>query len=240
MNSRGSGARLERFFNGKGFYIVLFLCAAVIGASAWMMAAGERAMVEEISVMEQEETERVETVILPPQEQESIPVQVTAPEETPLPVMVEEPAAAEPVWNETAPLPQVYAWPVEGAVERGHNTQALGYDVTMRDWRTHAGVDIAAAVGTPVTAAHAGMVESVRRDDLFGTVVTVDHGDGTASVYANLAEEPAVGVGTWVEPGMVIGAVGDTALCEIGQEGHLHFAVTVDGIAADPLDYLPA
>ena len=239
MNSRGSGAMLERFFNGKGFYIVLFLCAAVIGASAWMMAAGERAMVEEVSVMEQEETERVETVILPPQEQESIPVQVTAPEETPQPVMAEEPAEAEPVWNETAPLPQVYAWPVSGAVERGHNTQALSYDVTMRDWRTHAGVDISAPVGTPVTAAHAGMVESVRRDDLLGTVITVDHGDGTASVYANLDAEPAVGVGTWVEPGTLIGAVGDTALGEIGQEGHLHFAVTVDGIAADPLDYLP-
>ena len=33
MNSRSSGEKLEAFFNGKGFYIVLFLCAAVIGAS---------------------------------------------------------------------------------------------------------------------------------------------------------------------------------------------------------------
>ena len=240
MNSRDSGARLERFFNGKGFYIVLFLCAAVIGASAWMMAAGERTMVEEISVMQQEEPERVETVILPPEEQESVPVQVTAPEETPQPVMAEEEMRAEPVWSGEALLSQVYVWPVEGSVERGHSQQTLGYDVTMRDWRTHAGVDIGAALGTPVCAAHSGMVESVRRDDLLGTVVTVDHGDGTAALYANLAEEPAVGAGTWVEAGSLIGAVGDTALCEIGQEGHLHFAIMVDGLAADPMDYLPA
>ena len=40
MNSRGSGKKLEGFFTGKGFYIVLFLCAAVIGVSAWMMATG--------------------------------------------------------------------------------------------------------------------------------------------------------------------------------------------------------
>ena len=44
MSSNGSGKKLEGFFTGKGFYIVLFLCAAVIGVSAWMMAAGNEAM----------------------------------------------------------------------------------------------------------------------------------------------------------------------------------------------------
>ena len=31
MSSNSSGKKLEGFFTGKGFYIVLFLCAAVIG-----------------------------------------------------------------------------------------------------------------------------------------------------------------------------------------------------------------
>ena len=86
MNSRSSGGRLETFFNGKGFYIVLFLCAAVIGASAWMMAAGERAMEESgQSVMRVDGEERVETVVIPPLE-ESASVEVTIPaEETPAP-----------------------------------------------------------------------------------------------------------------------------------------------------------
>ena len=44
MSSKGSGKKLEGFFTGKGFYIVLFLCAAVIGVSAWMMAAGNETM----------------------------------------------------------------------------------------------------------------------------------------------------------------------------------------------------
>ena len=44
MNSRGSGKKLEGFFTGKGFYIVLFLCAAVIGVSVWMMATGNETM----------------------------------------------------------------------------------------------------------------------------------------------------------------------------------------------------
>ena len=32
-----SSQKLEAFFAGKGFYVVLFLCAAVIGVSAWAM-----------------------------------------------------------------------------------------------------------------------------------------------------------------------------------------------------------
>ena len=30
-------SRLESFFGGKGFYIVLFLCVGVIGVSAWTL-----------------------------------------------------------------------------------------------------------------------------------------------------------------------------------------------------------
>ena len=41
-NNKGSGGKLDGFFNGKGFYIVLFLCAAVIGVSAWSLLSGNR------------------------------------------------------------------------------------------------------------------------------------------------------------------------------------------------------
>ena len=67
----------------------------------------------------------------------------------------------------------------------------------------------------------------------------IRHRDGLESVYANLAATPTVAVGDQVVVGQVIGAVGDTALCEIGQPSHLHFAITADGVAVDPLDYLP-
>ena len=244
MNSKSSGGRLEAFFAGKGFYIVLFLCAAIIGVSAWMMAAGERTMAEDISKMNREslENHRVETVILPPEQEEAQPAmapetQVTRPESE-----LPEPGETDEVWREgdviEAAAP-VYAWPVEGQVERYHDSSVLTYDTTMRDWRTHEGIDIMAPLGETVTAAHAGSVESIVQDDLYGTVLTVSHGDGGRTVYANLAEVPAVSVGDWVEPGDVIGAVGATALGESGQGTHLHFAVTVDGAAVDPLDYLP-
>ena len=242
MNSKSSGGRLEAFFTGKGFYIVLFLCAAVIGVSAWMMAAGERTMAEDISRMNREslENHRVETVLLPPEEEAQpamADTQVTRAEDE-----IAEPPETGEVWRAgdmiEAAAP-VYVWPVEGQIERYHDSKALTYDTTMRDWRTHEGVDILAPLGETVSAAHEGRVESVAQDDLYGTVVTVSHGDGTRTVYANLAELPAVNVGDWVEPGDVIGAIGTTALGEIGQGTHLHFAVTVDGVNVNPLEYLP-
>ena len=234
MSIYSSGRKLEGFFTGKGFYIVLFLCAAVIGLSAWMMAAGNETMdkLEQSSISF--DNSRVETVIIPPQSQieEAAPVIKPAPadKESVLVWNEEELAAVE------APL---YIWPVQGELERGHDLENLNYDVTLRDWRTHEGLDICAALGTPVAAVSAGQVLSLEQDGLYGTVVSIDHGDGLVSVYANLAEIPTVSVGDWVNAGDTIGSVGSTALCEVGQGTHLHFAMKLDGEAIDPLAYLP-
>jgi len=147
------------------------------------------------------------------------------------------------VWREgdimevAAPL---YVWPVMGDLERQHSLDNLTYDVTLSDWRTHDGIDIIAPVGTMVTAAHCGTVESIYTDDLYGVTLVVDHGDGAKTVYANLDEELLVSVGDWLEPGTELGMVGTTALCEISQQEHLHFSITVDGKGVNPLNYLPA
>ena len=236
MNSRSSGGRLEKFFAGKGFYIVLFLCAAVIGLSAWMMASGKETM-EDVTHVNNTvlDNKRVETVVRPPETAGSKMQSVMA--ET-------EPASteSESVFSETentVELPQ-YVWPVQGELERMHDLENLSYDVTMHDWRTHEGIDISAALGAEVVASRSGVVESIAEDDFYGTVLTVSHGDGSSSVYANLASLPAVSVGQWVEAGQLIGTVGSTAICEIGQGNHLHFVMRMDGVSVDPLNYLPA
>ena len=239
MSSNSSGKRLEGFFTGKGFYIVLFLCAAVIGVSAWMLAAGNETMENELGSVGGAAFDRVETVIIPPVEEET--TQVFMPEETEVTIdAAEEAPQAVEVFEDSVSTGPAYIWPVSGEIERGHSADTLRYDVTMRDWRTHEGVDIAAALGSTVTAARGGVVESVVSDDLYGTVVTIDHGDGSRAIYANLAELPAVSVNENVEQGFIIGAVGDTALCEVGQGTHLHFAITVNGEYIDPLACLSA
>lgn len=242
MNSSSSGEWLERFFTGKGFYIVLFLCAAVIGGSVWMMTSGGETGGEELVEVGSSETGvwQGEEEIVPPQVG-SLPVFREDPEDT-AEVFAEEPEepAAEVFHEEPAPVNPNYAWPLQGELDRLHDPETLHYDETLGDWRTHQGIDILAPLGETVTAAHAGSVESVVKTDLLGTVVTVSHGDGFRTVYANLEENPAVQVGDWVEPGSLIGTVGASALGESSQASHLHFAVTCNGVNQNPLDYLPA
>ena len=243
MNSKSSGKGLEGFLMGKGFYIVLFLCAAVIGLSAWMMTAGNETM-EDLSGSDVNlNNYRVETVLITPDVQEPKMEVMAVPEPTVEPVIEEIEEPVQPVWaeeEEILPDMSVTVWPVQGELERLYDVEHLHYDVTMRDWRTHDGLDILAPLGETVCAAMPGVVRYVQDDGFYGTFVTVDHGDGTCAVYANLASLPAVSVGDWVQAGDVIGAVGTTALCEIGQGTHLHFAVYLDGESVDPLDYLPA
>ena len=188
---------------------------------------------------------RVETVIIPPADSTetgqtddaSVPAMSSADsadEESETASASDETVAAFAEEN-AAP---VWLWPVSGSIERGHSMDRLAYDVTLRDWRTHSGIDIDAPEGSTVTATRGGTVESIVNDDLYGTVVTIDHGDGTKAVYANLASEPPVNVSDAVEPGYIIGAVGTSALAEVAQQSHLHFAVTVNGASVDPLEYL--
>ena len=241
MNSSSSGKGLERFFTGKGFYIVLFLCAAVIGVSAWMLAVGTETMTNEAEPFREGSFNRVETVIIPPLEEDTAQVIQLEPADTTLESAEEAPKAVE-VFEETVQevTEPAYLWPVSGDIERSQSEERLFYDVTMGDWRTHQGVDIAAAAGSTVTAVRGGTVESVVADDLYGTTVTINHGDGSRAVYANLAELPSVQVNDRVEQGYIVGAVGSTALCEVSQPSHLHFALCVDGVYVDPLAYLPA
>ena len=240
MNNSGSGNALERFFAGKGFYIVLFLCLAVIGISFWMLASGNETMQNDSSaITPRYEDRRVETIIVTPQETPAIEITEEAP------VLIEEglTEVSESVPEPTSPVVAVmapsYIWPVSGEIERGYSQNTLNYDNTMRDWRVHQALDILAPIGQQVVAAHAGVVECVAQDDLLGTVVIIDHGDGSRGIYANLAAEPTVITGDVVACGAVIGAVGDTAIGESGQQTHLHFAMTANGQSVDPLGYLP-
>ena len=243
MNSSSSGRSPERFLTGKGFYIVLFLCAAVIGVSAWVMATGNEAM-KKSEIGGTVGGHRVETVIAPAAEgSDWIDETEIAPPETRAETMAEPEAQAQEESTAEAvsrAAPVVYVWPVLGQIEREYSVSALKYDVTLQDWRTHSGIDIACDEGASVAAARGGQVVSIVSDGLYGTVLTIDHGDGMRSVYANLAPETAVPEGAWVDAGVPLGTVGSSALCEIGQDAHLHFELRRSGASVDPAAYLPA
>ena len=239
MEKKRSGKKLEEFLAGKGFYIVLFLCAAIIGVSAWSLAAGgakKEASIDSDTALSNSGVISGNYDYDDGDEAAAPVISATAEPEDPPEGAQTGTFTQNEVWNETD---NVYVSPVAGQTQRAYSMDKLGYDQTMADWRTHDGVDIACEKGSAVKAAHSGTVESVKADELYGTVVTVDQGGGMKACYANLTATPAVKAGDTVTAGDVIGYVGNSAICESAQAAHLHFSMSLDGDSVDPGEYIP-
>lgn len=119
---------------------------------------------------------------------------------------------------------------------RGHLSSGYGWRThpVSGGRRLHTGIDLAAPTGTPIVAAEAGLVTSARWRGGYGNTVTIDHGDGLATLYAHQSGL-SVAAGARVGRGQVVGAVGCTGTCT---GAHLHFEVRRAGRTVDPLPYL--
>jgi murein DD-endopeptidase MepM/ murein hydrolase activator NlpD len=237
------------FVAGKGFYIVLFLCVAAIGISGYYLfstlgsSGSDVAADAPVSVVVTPEVTAEVTAPAVSSKPSASPATSASPSPSPSTSPSTSPSASpSPAAEQTAaeaPAASVFTWPVRGEVLSDFSLEVLAYDETMGDWRTHSGMDIAASLGAQVGAIASGTVEQVYDDDLMGTTVVIDHGDGLKSSYSNLASTPTVSPGDAVSPGSVIGSVGETALAEQTRAAHLHLELTQDGISVDPANYLP-
>ncbi|NSW90193.1 MAG: M23 family metallopeptidase [Firmicutes bacterium] len=132
-----------------------------------------------------------------------------------------------------------FIMPVYGNIIYDFAVDKLVYSKTLEDWRTHKGIDIAAARGTAVKASAGGIVCEIKNDPRLGNTIVIDHDNGFKTVYSNLASLDMVLPNQIVAQGESIGSVGDTAIFEIALEPHLHFEVLKQDVAVDPKLYLP-
>lgn len=144
--------------------------------------------------------------------------------------------------SSNTPASNVIVWssPVEGGIVKEYSVDVPVYSLTMEDYRVHTGIDIGADAGADVLAAADGVITDVRYDPMMGQTVVIDHGSGYTTVYQNMQTTvpDGIAVGVAVKGGQKIGAVGDTALVEISDSPHLHFAVTANGKYVSPLSYI--
>ena len=109
----------------------------------------------------------------------------------------------------------------------------FGYRMHPIDGRVkhHDGIDIAAPMGSDITAPKAGVVAHVGQDaDGYGNYVVVDHGGGVRTLYAH-AETINVKVGEKVKMGDKLATVGNTGH---STGAHLHFEVQHKKKPVDP------
>lgn len=233
-HERSEHGAVRKFFQEKGYYIVLFLCIAAVGISGYVFVAG--AISEKKSLEEESLSVATEALIPDREEKETGTPAKPADQEEKTSVPVSSDTNPEESVRQTAA--SVRVWPVSGSTLMDYSMDKLTYHATTRDWRTHDGMDLAAMTGEPVKAACAGTVTAVFDDEFFGTTVVLTHPDGYTTRYSNLEAMPTVKIGDRLDAGEILGAVGHTALLESGEDPHLHFSVYLSNEPVDPMTYL--
>jgi murein DD-endopeptidase MepM/ murein hydrolase activator NlpD len=138
---------------------------------------------------------------------------------------------------------QQYRYPLRGAHNYG-NLAVTGFGVKRANGSTHLGQDIIAPCGTPIVAAHDGVIKSSGYSGGYGNYVVVG-GKGTRFdfVYGHMKGRSRVRTDKRVKVGQRLGSVGmtgtDSGVC------HLHFELWKGrwfsgGSRTDPLPHLQA
>jgi murein DD-endopeptidase MepM/ murein hydrolase activator NlpD len=123
--------------------------------------------------------------------------------------------------------PGSFSWPVTGTITSpfGWRSNPFGGGPEF-----HQGLDIAAPMGTTVTAAAGGTVIMAQWYGGYGNYILIDHGGGYSTGYGHLSAI-YVSVGQSVQRGQAVGAIGCTGACT---GPHLHFEVRIAGRPVDP------
>ena len=100
--------------------------------------------------------------------------------------------------------------------------------------RPHEGIDVAAPMGAPIVAPASGTVTKVGRENGYGNVLEIDHGNGIVTRYAHCSRID-VRQGQRVTRGQSVAAVGSTGL---STGPHLHYEIHINGKIVDPLTYV--
>ena len=118
----------------------------------------------------------------------------------------------------------------------GNWTSGFGYRVHPVSGRyaMHNGLDISGSRWTPVYATANGVVTVSQRENGYGNLVVIDHGNGFRTKYGHL-NRILVGKGEIVKRFELIGYMGSTGTAT---GVHVHYEVLRDGKAIDPKRFI--
>lgn len=121
--------------------------------------------------------------------------------------------------------------PCSGILSRGFGMHNDPFTGTLQP---HNGIDIAAAVGTPVLATAVGVVKYTGYQAKLGNTVIIDHGNGIRTYYGHLSKIK-VTKGQRISRHDLIGLVGSSGY---STGPHLHYEIRVGGRPINPYQYI--
>jgi len=101
------------------------------------------------------------------------------------------------------------------------------------DRQIHWGVDLASLAQSPVPASNSGIVVFAGPLGIYGNTVVIDHGCGLFSMYSHLSKIETE-VKREVKKGDILGRTGSTGMA--GGD-HLHYAMMIQGVFVNPLEW---
>lgn len=133
-----------------------------------------------------------------------------------------------PTWLPTG----TFRWPCSGRITSRFGYRNLSYSYASTN---HKGIDIANRYGTAVCAADGGTVTYAGWMSGYGYLVRINHGNGYETYYGHNSSL-IVSVGDKVYKGQQLARMGSTGN---STGNHCHFEVRYNGVARNPLNYLP-
>ena len=241
-NFRISKNSFKNFISKNNFYVVLGICVLIVGATAVFVSMQNIPLPEDKYSLENQSPAKEESLNPPDSSIEDNSQSVNTVDSS---ISTEDSSKATEdiskatVNNNDSALQTVsFVAPIMGEILVNQSLDKPVYSVTLADWRTHKGIDISAAIDTAVKNAANGTVAEIKNDFAMGKMVIVDNGAGYKSIYSNLGDCSLMTVGKELKQGDVIGSVGNTAIYESSDAPHLHFEITKNDVAVDPVQMI--
>lgn len=244
--------KLSKFFNNRGFYVILAVCIIIVAATAIFVTTQN---------MNSPDTGiNSEGKIIPGEANANQPVQddpakavaagaatKNSANQSPASSTAKEPAkSSAPAKDKTTASSKVLTFirPVEGDIMKDYtrDVNTFSESKTLGDIRAHSGLDFKVDKLTKVRAVADGTVSLVE-DNANGITVEITHGtSGLKTRYAGLSKQGLedISCGLKVKANEIIGLVGDPIQSECEDGAHLHFEVLKNGKSVDPVPYLKA
>lgn len=134
------------------------------------------------------------------------------------------------------PAEEGLLWPMDGNVIMNYSMDATIYHATLDQYKYNPAIIIAGDVNSKVYSVAKGQISDISQNEVTGTTVTVDLGDGYQAIYGQL-KELNFKEGDYVESGHVLGYVSEPTKYYSVEGSNLYFELQKDGEPIDPISF---
>ncbi len=244
--------KLSKFFNNKGFYIILAVCIIIVAATAIFVTTqnmnspdtginSEGKIIPGEANANQAESEDPAKAVAAGTAGKDVAANSSTTASNQNQANTNSTAKAK---TTTSKAVISFIRPVDGSIMKDYtrDVSTFSESKTLGDIRAHQGIDFKVDKLTKVRAVADGTVSLVE-DNSNGITVEISHGtSGLKTRYAGLSKQGLedISCGLKVKANEIIGLVGDPIQSECEDGAHLHFEVLKNGKSVDPAPYLKA